>query len=157
VCEQEEPVPTASKTTLTVRRAMTPNPVTATPDMSVGELIALLDRHVLPGCPVVDGAGLVLGVVSRLDLLRGLRPSRELDLTERHAFYSQPVRDLMRYGVVKVEVEDPLVAAVDLILDTRVHSLPVVQQEDGRTVLVGIVTQGDLLRAILGEERTGRP
>jgi CBS-domain-containing membrane protein len=140
------------KATLTVKQAMTPNPVVASQDMSVRELVALLDRHVLPGCPVVDENDQVVGVISRLDLLRGLRPSRELEVIEREAFYNQSVRDLMRYGVVKVDMDDSLATAVDLILDTRVHSLPVVQSRDGRTRLVGVVTQGDLVRVLLSDE-----
>jgi CBS domain-containing protein len=139
------------KATRTVKQAMTPNPVVASPDMSVRDLVALLDRHVLPGCPVVDESDQVVGVISRLDLLRGLRPSRELDVIEREAFYTLSVRDLMRYGVVRVDVDDSLATAVDLILDTRVHSLPVVQHGDGGARLVGVVTQGDLVRVLLSD------
>jgi CBS-domain-containing membrane protein len=100
---------------------------------------------------VVDKDEQVVGVVSRLDLLRGLRPSRELEVMARDAFYKLSVRDLMRYGVVKVDVDDSLATAVDLILDTRVHSLPVVQHRDGQARIVGVVTQGDLVRVLLSD------
>ena len=81
-----------------------------------------------------------------MDLLRALRPSRELSVRNPAELGQLTVRDIMRAGVVTVEPDDPLVAALDLMVDTRLHSLPVVHRGPGRPVVVGMVTQGDLLR-----------
>jgi CBS domain-containing protein len=47
------------------------NVVTADPDTPVDELASLLDRHRIKGAPIVRD-GRMLGIVSRVDLLRTL-------------------------------------------------------------------------------------
>lgn len=54
----------------------------------------------------------------------------------------------MRRGVVCVEPEDPVVVAADLMVETHLRSLPVVQRKSGGPVLIGMVSQGDLLRGL---------
>jgi CBS domain-containing protein len=63
-------------------------------------------------------------------------------------------KDLMRQPVVTITPEAPISAAIALMLERRLSGLPVVES-DGR--LVGIVSEGDLLRRVeLGTE-TRRP
>lgn len=130
----------------TVREVMTGNPVTVGLDATVTELEALMQREGIASCPVIDERGELVGMASRVDLLRALRPSRELSIRDPAELSRLRVRDIMRAGVVTVERDDPLVAAMDLMVDTRLHSLPVVHRGPGRPVVVGLVTQGDLLR-----------
>jgi len=131
--------------TETVRQVMTGAPVTVGPDATVTELEALMRREGVATCPVVDERGELVGMASRVDLLRALRPSRELSVRPAAELNRLTVRDIMRAGVVTVEPDDPLVAALDLIVDTRLHALPVVRRGPGRPVVVGLVSQGDLL------------
>jgi CBS domain-containing protein len=65
--------------------------------------------------------------------------------------------DIMRRGGVSVGPEDPVVVAAELMVETRLRSLPVVQRTSGSPVLVGMVSQDDLLRALRFElvEHTG--
>lgn len=128
-----------------VRDVMTGSPVTVGPDVSVTELEALMRREEVATCPVVDERGELVGMASRVDLLRALRPSRELSVRPAGELNRLRVRDIMRAGVVTVEAGDPLVAALDLIVDTRLHALPVVHRGPGRPVVVGLVSQRDLL------------
>ena len=132
--------------TETVREVMTGDPVTVGPDMTIAGLETLMRREGVASCPVVDERGELVGMASRVDLLRALRPSRELSVRNPAELGQLTVRDIMRAGVVTVEPDDPLVAALDLMVDTRLHSLPVVHRGPGRPVVVGMVTQGDLLR-----------
>jgi CBS domain-containing protein len=132
--------------TETVREVMTGDPVTVSPDTTVEKLEALMRREGVASCPVVDDRGELVGMASRVDLLRALRPSRELAVKAPAEVGQLQVRDIMRAGVVTVEPGDPLVAALDLIVDTRLHALPVVHRGPGRPVVVGLVTQSDLLR-----------
>ncbi len=131
--------------TETVREVMTGDPVTVRPDTTVAELDTLMRSKGVASCPVVDDHRELVGIASRVDLLRALRPSRELCVKDPAEVGQLQVRDIMRAGVVTVEPDDPLVAALDLIVDTRLHALPVVQRGPGRPVVVGVVTQGDLL------------
>lgn len=60
-------------------------------------------------------------------------------------------RDVMTGGVVPVNSKSSLAQAVELMLKLKVSGLPVV---DDRGELVGMITEGDLLRrAELGTER----
>jgi CBS domain-containing protein len=132
--------------TTPVREVMTRAPITVTRDTTVGELMALFDHHDFNAFPVVDDGHTLSGIVTKLDVLRLLRPDRAFDVSDAHMLSSRRVADIMRHGVVSVEPDDPIVAVADLMVETRLRSLPVVQRKSGGPVLVGIVSQGDLLR-----------
>lgn len=133
----------------TVAVLMTDRPLTVRPDAPLEEVFARMEEHGIAACPVVNEAGELCGMASRVDLLRALRPSRELRVNRAEEVAQLPVREIMRCGVVTVEPEDPLVAAVDLFMDTRLHALPVVRRGAGRPIVVGVVTQGDALRYLM--------
>jgi len=141
---------------LSIHEVMTLRPITVTPRTTIGELMAAFDRDDFNAFPVVDGGALV-GIVTKLDVLRALRPSPDLDLKTLPSVAAMPIEGIMRRGVVAVEPDDPVVVAADLMVETRLRSLPVVQRPRGSArVLVGIVSQGDLLRGLrlsLADER----
>ncbi|HYL22744.1 MAG TPA: CBS domain-containing protein [Gemmatimonadales bacterium] len=134
--------------TMPVHEVMTRAPVTVTAATTTGDLMALFERHDFNAFPVVDAQGVVRGIVTKLDVLRLFRPDRNLRVPDFPLLSSGRVADIMRRGVVSVEPDDPLVVAADLMVETRLHSLPVVQRKSGGPVLVGIVAQGDLLRGL---------
>jgi len=134
---------------LTVHEVMTLRPITVTRQATIGELMGEFDRHDFNALPVVDSGGVLVGIVSKLDVLRALRPAPDLDLRSVQAVAGASVEGIMRRGVVTVEPEDPVFVAADLMVETRLRSLPVVQRTPGAgRVLVGIVSQGDLLRGL---------
>jgi CBS domain-containing membrane protein len=141
----------------TVREVMTAHPVTVAPETPVSELYELMEQRGISVCPVVSRKGELHGIVSRVDVLRALRPSRELAIKDVDDVGRLPVRDIMRYGVVSLEADDPLVAAVDLFVDTRLHALPVVHRAGGPPMVVGIVTQKDVLRHVAHSAPPARP
>lgn len=133
----------------TVAALMTARPLTVRPDAPLEEVFARMEEYGIATCPVVNEAGELCGMASRVDLLRALRPSRELRVNRAEEIAQLSVREIMRCGVVTVEPEDPLVAAVDLFVDTRLHALPVVRRGAGRPIVVGVITQGDALRHLM--------
>ncbi len=135
-------------TTMPVYDVMTRAPITVTAVTRVPDLIALFDRHDFNAFPVVDEGGIVRGIVTKLDVLRLLRPDRSLWVPALTGAAAARVEDIMRRGVVCVEAGDPVVVAADLMVETRLRSLPVVQHKAEGPVLVGIVSQGDLLRGL---------
>jgi len=139
--------------TESVAEVMTEHPVTVRPETPITEAFDRMEEHGVAACPVVTEAGELCGMVSRVDLLRALRPSRELRLRGLEEVSHLPVRDVMRCGVVTVEPTDFLVAAVDLFMDTRLHLLPVVRRGPGKPIVVGIVTQADALRHLMRAPR----
>ncbi len=60
--------------TTPIHEIMTHAPVTVTTHTTVGDLVALFDRHDFNAFPVVDEHGALRGIVSKLDVLRLFRP-----------------------------------------------------------------------------------
>ncbi|HEX2451123.1 MAG TPA: CBS domain-containing protein [Gemmatimonadales bacterium] len=133
----------------TVREIMAKPPETVAPDLTVGALLKLFDRHLADAFPVVNADGVLLGLVSRLDVLRLLRPDPDLRMPDWNTISRQRVDRIMRHGVISVEPGDPAFAAADLMVTTRFQTLPVVERSAGRPVLVGLVTRSGLLEALL--------
>jgi CBS-domain-containing membrane protein len=59
-----------------VRDVMTANPLTLTPDMPANEIARLMAAHKVHTLPVLEGGKLV-GIVGKLDLIRGLAGQTE--------------------------------------------------------------------------------
>ena len=92
--------------------------------------------------PVVDGLRLV-GIISERDLFRsslaqalgyGTKATRDLMKTMR-------IKDIMVARVITVSPETALKDAVQLMVDKKIGSLPVVDEDR----LVGLVTETDIL------------
>ncbi|MBL6614169.1 MAG: CBS domain-containing protein [Reyranella sp.] len=116
--------------------------------------------------PVVDGKGLVIGIVSEADLLRraeiGTAPARKSwlarllasDAAAAHEFVSahtRKVSDVMTRTVVTTSEDAMLADVVDLMEQHNVKRIPVVR--DGK--LLGIVSRSDILEALLSREPEG--
>lgn len=141
--------------TMPVWEVMSPSPVTVSPETTVGELLELFERHDYNAFPVVDAANVLRGVVTKLDLLRLLRPDEDLQLPALPEVVRRRVGSIMRHGVVTVEPDDPAALAADLMVATGLRSLPVVQRGPGKPVLMGMLSRGDLLRGLRIETRAG--
>lgn len=130
-----------------VRDVMTSLPVTVSPETSVADLKQLFERHDYNAFPVAEADGTLRGIVTKLDILRSFRPDPLRETPELRAPRAERVADIMRRGIITLEPDDPVVAAVDLMLESRLRSLPVVERRRGQgPVLVGFVSRGDLLR-----------
>lgn len=141
---------------LHVGDVMTPNPMTIGPDRTVAELVELFLRHDFNALPVVDGDGILLGLVTKLDLLRLLRPGEALQIPDWSGVSDTPVDRIMRHGVLSVELEDTAAVAADLMVATGLRSLPVVQRGPGAPLLCGMLSRGDLLKGLRLETGSGR-
>ncbi len=56
------------------------------------------------------------------------------------------VAGVMRQKAVSVEPSDSVTAAGNLMVTTKLRSLPVIGRRQGRSVLVGMLSRGDVLR-----------
>jgi CBS domain-containing protein len=95
----------------------------------------ILRTHRISGTPVVEN-GEMVGIVSIEDLIKALAAG-ELDAT---------VSEKMSRRVETLYADEPLVRAVDKLTRLKFGRLPVV---DRGGHLVGITTQGDIVRALL--------
>ncbi len=135
-----------------VREVMTSPAVTVAPETPLKQAVTLLDDHQITAMPVVDDAGRLVGVVSEADVLRDtLMPDRRAH--ERLVEISAPpahlaVTDVMTHLPMSVSPDDDLSQAVELLVDTQVKSLPVV--ELGR--VVGVVSRRDVIAVLARQD-----
>jgi CBS domain-containing protein len=136
--------------TVLVREIMTRPVVTVTPETSVTDALALVAEHHISDLPVVAGDQ-VVGMVSEIDLIRFAIP---LDPRSKHAIvpsgpgrYNKFVRQVMSAKPYAVQGDSDVSDVVRTLDLMRWKSVPVI--EDGE--LIGIVTRGDVVRALVPE------
>jgi CBS-domain-containing membrane protein len=136
---------------LRIRNIMTPRPRTVGPKTSIRTLQHLFASYGFNAFPVVDEAASLLGIVTKLDLLRVFRHDPQRLFPELSVLWAECVDDVMRRRVVTLAPDDAVTTAVDRMLSARLRSLPVVEGPDRQPRLVGIVSRGDVLNTLVFE------
>jgi CBS domain-containing protein len=144
---------------------MTTDVLTFSPDDPVQQASDRLVERGVDGAPVVDAGGKVVGMLSTDDLIvqeTNLHyPTvislfgAYLELPSSHRRFEEDlrkavgakVRDVMTTPAVTCGPDDPLERAATLLHEHGLSRLAVT--ESGR--LVGIVSRGDIVRAVMGE------
>lgn len=121
-------------------RIMTADPVTIGSTDSVADARAIFDSRKVHHLPVVDNGKLV-GIVSSADLLKLFLLDERADLLA-----NARVRQIMEVCPVTLDVTATLRDAAEKLQVGSFHALPVI---DEARALVGIVTSGDLIDALL--------
>ena len=127
-----------------VRHVMTRDPVCVSPGARLADVQALLERHEFEAVPVVDDAGRLLAIVSKLDLLKAFIFTPDSIVPPYTDIMQRPIDDVMTRQPLTVDPDLPLTRVVELMVNTRNKSFPVVQ--DGR--VVGIVARENVLTAL---------
>ncbi len=117
----------------------------------------LLENH-LSAVPVVDGAGVLVGILSEKDLFRGLYPSYKHWITHPESYtdfndIEQSATDVADRAIellmekrVLTTTPDTLVLKIGaLMVASGIHQVPVLEENK----LVGMVSRGEIYRAIL--------
>jgi CBS domain-containing protein/anti-sigma regulatory factor (Ser/Thr protein kinase) len=120
---------------LRVEDAMTKEMTTVTPQTSMVEFREILRVNRISGTPVLENGQLV-GIISIEDLIKALAKC-ELNAS---------VGERMTREVVTLYADEPLILAVGKFARLKFGRFPVV---DRQGKLVGIITQGDIVRALL--------
>lgn len=130
-----------------VKDRMTPDPITVTPEISVGEAQAAMRRKKVHRFPVVDKKGQLVGIVSEPDLLNaGPSSATSLSIWEVTYMLNQiTVGTVMSRKVITVDEDCPIEEAARLMRQHSIGGMPVLH--DGR--LVGIITESDIFDAFL--------
>src|SRR5256885_6068470 len=151
--------------TMRADEIMTPHVVTISPDTPVSRIAKLLLENHISAVPVVDAAGLPIGMVSEGDLLR----RADTDRAARRAWWlemlaegeplnreyeaqlrtkDQTAREIMAAPVVTATEATDVAELANLFSSYRIKRVPVVREGH----LVGIVSRVDLLRAFKAED-----
>lgn len=132
-----------------VRDIMTSAPVCVRATTTIEELLRLFDEKDCNAFPVAESPDELMGIVTKLDLLRGLQPMFDLAAPDPARLADTTVESIMRRGVVTLDSEDTIAEAATLMLETQLRSIPVVHRVGGRAAtLVGIVSRGDVIRGL---------
>ena len=120
---------------LKVDQVMTTDVITCRPEQTMNDLKDVLRLNQISGLPVVED-GQMVGMISVESLIKALEQGEA----------NRPIREKMTRHVQAVRADDSLAGAVSLFGRFKYGRFPVVD-EQGK--LVGILTQGDIVRGLL--------
>ncbi len=107
------------------------DPVTISPEATVGEVLRMMAQHHIGGVPVVDGNGFLIGIVTNRDL----RFQDNMKLPVSHIMTSE--------NIVTAPKGISLADATEILRRNKIEKLPVVDA-DGK--LEGLITYKDLMK-----------
>jgi CBS domain-containing protein len=138
---------------ITVGELMSKPVVTVTPDTTIEALTGLMSAHDFNAFPVVNDAGALLGLVTRLDLFRVYLLPYASFIPSLAETWVSSVGAIMSRGVIALYPSEPTIKAMALMVEHRIRTIPIVTDAVAGTVVLGIVTRRDLTAAL--EERGG--
>ena len=145
---------------------MTRRVISISPDASILEAAHLMLQHRISGLPVVDPAGVLIGIVTEGDFLRRAETGTEqrrprwlelvlggraaADFTHSHG---RKVEEVMSDSPYSVSEDATLDEIVSLMERHRIKRVPVMRDAH----LVGIVSRANLMRAMISIARSAQP
>lgn len=132
-----------------VKDRMKRDPVTVKKDDSFRYALKLIRKEGIKHLPVLDGKKLV-GIVTDRDLRQAApSPATTLEVHELNYLLERlKIEAIMTKKVITVAPMTALRDAAKLLIAHKIGCLPVVEHEE----LVGIITEGDILRAYVQHE-----
>ncbi len=138
------------------------------PDTSLRELWKTIFIHRVNAVPVVDGKRKLVGIISKEDVLKLLYPNYEDMLEDLFTTYDfeemenrihelnvKKARDIMCKRVVFTREDTPIMRALSRMIARRLNQLPVLSRQ--YDTVVGMVTKGDIFRALFKKHLTHFP
>ena len=123
--------------------------VTIADTYTVDQAWQVLARNHLGQAPVVDAGGVLIGLITRADLMAPERlPGPESHALVWRALLLQNVTDVMWTPVPSVSADADIRRVARVLLDSGLPGLPVAD-EDGR--VTGFVSRSDILRAVVAD------
>jgi CBS domain-containing protein len=144
---------------------MSRDPILVRPETPLNEAIKILAEKHISGLPVVDGTGKLVGVLSETDLMwreTGVTPPAYIMILDSviylqnpadydrdlHKALGQTVGEVMTNHPISIAADKPLREAARVMHDKNIRRLPVL---DAQGQVVGIITRGDIVRAMAAE------
>ncbi len=136
-----------------VRDVMQPDPITVGPEVSLALVAAAFEKYDFNGIPVVDREQRLLGMITKLDLLKAFVFRGDQKVPPYETIMTQEVSEVMTRDPQVFFPESPLTRVLQKMVQTWHKSFPVVVAN----LLVGIVTREDILRALQRAARCELP
>jgi len=128
---------------------MTKNLITVRKETTIRELRDLFEQYDFNLLPVVHDEKLV-GVITKLDLMKTFTTGGSVSKTDFLRLFAERAEDIMRRAIVSIHPEDELKKAVEYMVEFKLRSLPVVEDDK----LVGIISRKDLMRHLFVDEKS---
>ena len=138
--------------------------ITVRESMTFKEVAQLFYKNRVSCAPVISEKNEVIGFVSEIDLLRAMYPgysdllmagpmAMDFERMESNALEmaNKQVKELMAKKVLFVTPDTKAMKAGSIMVRNKVRRLPVVENEQTKK-LVGIISQGDICRAVFKKE-----
>jgi len=125
---------------------MTKLALTVSRQLSLRELEHLFETYDFNGFPVVEDHHLI-GIVTKFDFLKNFVFTPSTVFPHYDALMKRTVEEIMVKKVCTVHSTTPLTRVLQLMVESRDKSLPVV---DEKNRLVGVISRGDIVRALQG-------
>ena len=131
---------------------MVVNPITIAPDATLGDVLALKERHKISGIPVVDGAGRLAGIITNRDVrfatdlnmrVADLMTNENLVTVKAGVDRDEAKRLLHKYRIEKLIVVDDDYKCVGLITVNDMEKAadhPLAAKDEHERLLVGAAT-----------------
>jgi CBS domain-containing protein len=113
---------------------MNKNVVTCHPSETLAVIVNKFELFNIAGMPVVE-KGKLVGIICQKDVLSGLKTGDMRELT---------VKDVMVQEVITALSTESVVNVAKIMVEKGVNRVPIVENEN----LVGIVTRGDIIKAV---------
>jgi len=115
-----------------VKEIMERNVISIEKDASIDDLVELMFKKRIGGCPVVDDDETVVGIVTERDLLKFLAKNKKIDGV---------ASEFMTKTVVTIGANDTIETAMKKMIKKKFRRLPVI--ENG--ILLGMITSREIL------------
>ncbi len=128
----------------TAGQYMTRAVVTVRRRVTLRELESLFEKHDFNSFPVVE-EGRIMGIVTKFDFLRSFAFTTGHMVPHYDELMKRSVAEMMTKGVVHVEPATPLTRILELMVNLKARSFPVLGSE---RELVGVISREDVMRAL---------
>ncbi len=136
-----------------VQDVMTSEPVTVNKHVTLSEVEAIFEEHDFNGLPVVDDRHQLIGMMTKLDLLKAFAFTEKSKIPLYDAIMGQKISNVMTKEPDVVYPKTPLTRVLQHMTETGQKSLIVVEDER----VVGIVAREDIIRALRKASQGLRP
>ncbi len=129
-------------------KIMVTSPKTVDIETPFSQVEILFRKHRIRHLPVVDEKMFLHGVITQTDLYRTVAPIKSLDgdfVYSKEALDKYILKYIMTKEVVTLCPEDSFSSAMEIMVRRRYGCVPVIDKEN---ILVGIITQIDILQTI---------
>lgn len=113
--------------------------VSLSPEMDILEAVRILTERSIPGAPVIDNLGNLVGLLAEKDCLKAV-----LNATY-YGEWGGRVSEYMQTNVQTIDADISIIDAVKMLTDSGLRGYPVMQEDR----VIGQLNRSDVLKALL--------